>query len=506
LGGYRVSSHTAGTGYAVDNIITILGTSVGGITTANDLTLTVSEITSTGGISSTIATGIPNGPVREYYIDVVDLNQIALYSDPTLKVAVSGQDLPYHGVTSTTATAVTASNDRITVTDSTIFDLNDPVIFTGTVFGGITIGQTYYILTKPTATTVTISTTIGGSTFNITQDAVGSMTMASPGDYLLLPEPFYFNSSIVKYNNNVYQCIVSNNDSEFIFGKWERLTSGSNKLNALDRIIGYYQPTVNMPGVDLTQLVTGITYPNSTYLGNPFAPADEYTLDTILIDQPFYPTGINLSAVLYNNLKYIATSDTSNNSAINTSTDGITWSTLELANTPIGLYDIEFINNQYVLTGSNSATPILISSDQIHFSTPANIVPSLGLNAVTYHNGLYVAVGTNIVTATDVNTWTQRYEFTGSLQNNLYDVIHANTTGYTGFVAVGAGQIVTSTLTIATIALIFNSTDGINWSPVTFTLSSGLKAIASNNQTVVVVGDDGVIYTSANTITWFPQT
>jgi hypothetical protein len=506
LGGYRVSSHTAGTGYAVDNIITILGTSVGGTTTANDLTLTVSGITSTGGISSTIATGIPNGPVREYYIDVVDLNQVALYSDPTLKVAVSGQDLPYHGVTSTTATAVTASNDRITVTDSTIFDLNDPVIFTGTVFGGITIGQTYYILTKPTATTVTISTTIGGSTFNITQDAVGSMTIASPGDYLLLPEPFYFNSSIVKYNNNVYQCIVSNNDSEFIFGKWERLTSGSNKLNALDRIIGYYQPTVNMPGVDLTQLVTGITYPNSTYLGNPFAPAEEYTLDTILSDQPFYPTGINLSAVLYNNLKYIATSDTSNNSAINTSTDGITWSTLELSNTPIGLYDIEFINNEYVLTGSNSATPILISSDQIHFSTPANIVPSLGLNAVTYHNGLYVAVGTNIVTATDVNTWTQRYEFTGSLQNNLYDVIHANTTGYTGFVAVGAGQIVTSTLTIATIALIFNSTDGISWSPVTFTLSSGLKAIASNNQTVVVVGDDGVIYTSANTITWFPQT
>jgi hypothetical protein len=41
-----------------------------------------------------------------------------------------------------------------------------------------------------------------------------------------------------------------------------------------------------MPGVDLTQLVEGITYPNSTYLGNAFAPNDEFTLDTDLQDQP----------------------------------------------------------------------------------------------------------------------------------------------------------------------------------------------------------------------------
>ena len=105
------------------------------------------------------------------------------------------------------------------------------------------------------------------------------------GDYTLLPDPFYLNQSIVKYNNRVYECIVSNNDSEFVFGKWEPLISDSRKLNALDRITGYYQPTVNMPGLDLTQLVDGITYPNSTYMGNAFAPDEEYILDVILQDQ-----------------------------------------------------------------------------------------------------------------------------------------------------------------------------------------------------------------------------
>jgi hypothetical protein len=42
-----------------------------------------------------------------------------------------------------------------------------------------------------------------------------------------------------------------------------------------------------MPGLDLTQLVNGIIYPNGTYLGNAFAPEDQYTLDTILEDKGF---------------------------------------------------------------------------------------------------------------------------------------------------------------------------------------------------------------------------
>jgi len=107
----------------------------------------------------------------------------------------------------------------------------------------------------------------------------------SAGSYMLLPTPIYFDQSIVKYNNRVYACVVSNNDDDFVFGKWEELSSGDNRLNAMDRVYGYYTPNVNMPGVDLQQLFTGVTYPNTTYRGNSFDSL--FTIDTRLSDTAF---------------------------------------------------------------------------------------------------------------------------------------------------------------------------------------------------------------------------
>jgi hypothetical protein len=143
-----------------------------------------------------------------------------------MTVPVSGIGFQFNGITSSTVTATTASNDRITV-DTTGFDLNDPVVFTGNVVGGLVRGKTYYILAL-TSTYVTVSTVPGDSAsiVNITSDTTTEFTMAKSGDFALLPEPFTFNQSIVKYNNQVYVCIISNNDDEFILGKWELLTSG----------------------------------------------------------------------------------------------------------------------------------------------------------------------------------------------------------------------------------------------------------------------------------------
>jgi hypothetical protein len=524
LGGYRATIISNGSGYAVDNVITILGTDVGGTTPVNDLQLTVLTINSTGGVTSAIASGTPAGVVDQYYLKVLSETQVGVYSNPNLTVPVSGQNFPYVGVTSTAATTTNSGNDRVTVTSSTAFDINDPVVFTGTVFGNIVLGATYYIASKPTTTTVTISETMGGSTFQLATSSGNSMTMARSGDYVFLPEPFYFNPSIVKYNNRLYQCVISNNDPEFIFGKWELLTSGDKKLNALDRIIGYYQPTINMPGVDLTQLVTGITYPNSTYLGNAFAPADEYALDTVLQDQQFYPTGVDLKAVVWNGLVYIAGSDASTYSAFNVSADATTWSINKLANQSLFITDLLYAGGSYVITTNNNATPILVSDngytwisngtftpfdgipyDMGNFDVSSVLVPSLSLNSVTYHNGVYVAVGENIVTSTDLYSWTERYAFTNGLTNVFNGVSYVSTPGYTGYIAVGFGQELITGIAID-FAIIYTSPDAYTWTQVTFNGTSlGFNSIASNSQTIVAVGDDGIIYTSFNTINWFPQ-
>ena len=55
---YTVTKNAVGSGYAANNTIKILGTSVGGITPYNDITITVTAVTGGNGISTITSTGI----------------------------------------------------------------------------------------------------------------------------------------------------------------------------------------------------------------------------------------------------------------------------------------------------------------------------------------------------------------------------------------------------------------------------------------------------------------
>jgi hypothetical protein len=124
-----------------------------------------------------------------------------------------------------TVTAVTASNDRFTIATTTGIAVGMTVRFTGTTFGNVFTTGRYYVKTVA-AGHITISTTSGGATFNITADAVGSMTAT------VSPEPpntnywTRLNSGInwqgewaddteyrigdaVRYGANTYICLLS---------------------------------------------------------------------------------------------------------------------------------------------------------------------------------------------------------------------------------------------------------------------------------------------------------
>jgi hypothetical protein len=506
LGGYSVVINTAGTGFAYNNNITIAGSNVGGTTGINDIVINVSGISATGAITSTIVSGTPPGLTEQYYLKVISPTELEVYANPLLTVPVNGNTLGaiYTGIKSTTVTGVTASNDRLTVTSSTDFELNDPVVFTGNVYSELTLGQTYYIKSKPTSTTVTLSSTIAGSTLNFTGTTTGlSFTMAKAGDYVFLPEPFYFNQSIVRYNNRLYQCIVSNNDTDFILGKWELLDSGDRRLNELDRIIGYYNPTVNMPGRDLTQLVTGITYPNSVYMDNAFPPADEFLLDTELQDQPFYPATIDNVSVIWNGNRYITISTSPTYSALVTSATGDNWALTKLSNNPVELTDIYYGNGKHVITTTNSATPIYTSTDGLVYTTgPTLTTPANSLSSVYYGNGTWVAVGENVITSNDTVTWYDSFNL--SNDGNLTDVIYTNT----GWLVVG-----NQTINETSQSLILQSTaNGFFWNivneGVTTNISDAfLNALTSGNGLVVIVANSGRIFTTTNSaITTLEQT
>lgn len=92
--------------------------------------------------------------------------------------------------TTFTVTAATAATDEFTCADTSTLQVNMPIMFSGTAFGGVTTTATnptiYYVLSIPSGTTFTISTTPGGSTFDVSADDTGTMTLHKAGwDYLV---------------------------------------------------------------------------------------------------------------------------------------------------------------------------------------------------------------------------------------------------------------------------------------------------------------------------------
>jgi hypothetical protein len=110
-------------------------------------------------------TGVFNGA------EVLRLNRTFLASEATawIKLNFGGT------VTSTTATTnvyTTSAVHNLTV--------GDPVVFSGTVItaSGVTAGTTYYVLTTPTAQSITITATQGGTTaVDVTANGTGSMAV-----------------------------------------------------------------------------------------------------------------------------------------------------------------------------------------------------------------------------------------------------------------------------------------------------------------------------------------
>jgi biotin operon repressor len=106
---------------------------------------------------------------------------------------------------SSTATQTSTLNDLINVGNNTLFPIGSPVRFSGTVFGGVSAGVTYYIHSYTATAFLSISTTPTGSKLNLT-DASGSMTISrwfgsqTPQDYIDSPQRLRYNT----YNDRLY--------------------------------------------------------------------------------------------------------------------------------------------------------------------------------------------------------------------------------------------------------------------------------------------------------------
>lgn len=536
MGGYRIDVVNPGLGFAVNNVITIKGNNFGGTSPANDLTLTVNSIneisydivnnilTSTGEITSAICSGTVPSSSNQYYMKVISPTELEVYSNPLLTVPVSGIDFSYVGITSTTVTSFITTT--MTVDSTTGFNNNDLVAFTGEVQGNIILGQTYYI-TVLTLTSLSISETPGGTAVDIGTGSGFSFSMAKFGDFAVLPEPFYFNQSIVKYNNQVYVCVVSNDDQDFVLGKWELLSSGDRQLNGLDRVIGYYAPTNDMPGIDLSQLVTGITYPNSTYAGNAFQPGKQFELDTQLVATTFYPTLLNMPAVatrksngvisVVNTDLYSGVILSSDYTAVTTPID---WVVRKLQDSNLKLTDIiKTTSGKYLITSQNVPNTIILGTsilaDESDLIFTSIFAPSLYLNSICISglsSTIYLAAGSNIIASYDEGvTWVvvNNLLYNEKLTYQINYIEYCNTSSFVGYVAVGTGQEFdySSGLTeiVDTNVILTSTNNTTSWNKIQNSYQS-FNAVSCNDSTLVAVGNNGVIYYSFNGSTWIGVT
>lgn len=102
-------------------------------------------------------------------------------------------------------TATEAVYEVITCNSTTGFYLDMPIVFTGTTFGGITAGTTYYIRAIPSSTTFTISAspgTVSGPSAAVNLSTASGTMIATPVQYLY--------ASTGNYDGNIVSKTASN--------------------------------------------------------------------------------------------------------------------------------------------------------------------------------------------------------------------------------------------------------------------------------------------------------
>lgn len=80
-------------------------------------------------------------------------------------------------------TTINGNIDLLTASETTNFYRDMPIVFTGTTFGGITAGTTYYVKEVCSSTGITLSATPGGAMLTLTNNS-GNVMYGNPASYL----------------------------------------------------------------------------------------------------------------------------------------------------------------------------------------------------------------------------------------------------------------------------------------------------------------------------------
>lgn len=155
-------------------------------------------------------------------------------------------------------TTINGNIDVVTVSDTTGFYRDMPITFTGTTFGGITAGTTYYVKEVADANSITLSSTPGGAMLTLT-DASGTM-YGNPASYVYVCTDSFDSTTYSKEVTNTYETtniITLNNTTSLVVDA--PIVFTGNVFGGLVADQVYYIKSISSPNITVSQTrVTGV--------------------------------------------------------------------------------------------------------------------------------------------------------------------------------------------------------------------------------------------------------
>jgi hypothetical protein len=311
----------------------------------------------------------------------------------------------------TNATESNATTNEIICLSTTGFQAGRPVVFTGTVFGGVVENQTYYIKSVTGPTTFTISQTLNGATFLLT-DSIGFMVVNLPAVSSGQPTIKTYNFTLEllsPYGNDLssYSITVINQNTPVSQG-------GPGKL-----------PNTRIPTVYNTRPPTYLISPTDPYYGyyvHPIVPITETAFVGAFKSGDYFAWKAIGHDFDGNNLTYQF-----NNVPLGLTADPVTgWltGTPTLTTTTINNYD--FGVSVYKLGNPTIMSPVFNFSFTLSKDIVGDIIWSTDSNLGTIYNETVSTL--RVLALSDV---TLKYRITdGSLPPNLTLLDNGEITGY----------------------------------------------------------------------------
>ena len=354
---YLVELETAGTGYARFDTITINGANVGGLTPANNITITITSVNSS------------NGAIQAYDFAGTGAggNFIALPSASGQAIAYSGNGQSWTNSASalpvsTTWKAVAAG--RLTIEETA---------------GSFTVGRSYTITTTGDTPWLTLGAKdiIPGTTFVTT--GVGSFTTvegkATPNAAHIVAIASGAGLDDTAYSKDGGLTWVAGGNLPST-GDWANVGYGDGKWMAI-------KDSSNQPAISLNG---GVSWSN--------------TSDTL-------PASTNWTDIAYGGGRWVAIS-TSNNVAYSDD-DGATWTAGSGLSTS-NWSSVTWGNNRFVAVSATNGTKAAYSIDFGETWTEVTLPATAQWSHVEYGQGIFLAIsnGTSAASSEDGIVWTSR--------------------------------------------------------------------------------------------------